>query len=505
MRWLGLLLGAAAIDGRAPEDPLRAAELDELATPASQVIRTAEQIGPLDPAAVPGTTRRDVVQLEGQVRIDPWCLFAVTTLTVGIVLHLTVAHCRRWAFPRLQVCDIRVLFFYASLSCVGLAKALTGWPLLPLRALIDTYTVYLTTYALPVLLLGGEARLEQVKPEAQGVVKLCRRVLLALLVLRPLCACALLLAGLASATSLRRGVDALGLVWWGHESPTYYTYLCDTVLVVLVLLVAATLQSYRLQDEGARSGSDAAAKVRREVPQIVALWVLTGQIQDLGGLYLFPRAADGLALSGVLIVYEVLGVLLMTHRELDPQRDLVLAKLPVKADGVGRQLQLTFAFADVVCDKIPFEKSMFYSMRTALQDDAARLYAPDMSIGQPGAVAFPQRPERPPSPGAGTPPFDPRGTVDPRVFAGAASARLGQSVVVGLEAGLAAELGAQPVWVPGSGNSGPARSWPQAGPRGSPEPVVGELGQSLPVPLPGPGVPPSSRREDSEGGSIYGV
>merc|ERR1719253_6915 len=68
----------------------------------------------------------------------------------------------------------------------------------------------------------------------------------------------------------------------------------------------------------------------------------------------------------------------MTHRELDPQKDTVLARLPSKADSFGHQLQQVFALTDILCDKIPFEKSMFYSMRTALQDDAARLYAPEM-------------------------------------------------------------------------------------------------------------------------------
>merc|ERR1719253_202698 len=107
---------------------------------------------------------------------------------------------------------------------------------------------------------------------------------------------------------------------------------------------------------------------------------------------------------------------------------------------------------------------MFYSMRTALQDDAARLYAPDMRAPDTGKFAPALSTSYPADS------FDPRG-FDPRASARSLDRSTG-SVEVGTDPGAA-----QP-WVPASaarlGESRAAATWP---PRRD---ESGDLGQSLP-------------------------
>merc|ERR1719262_936574 len=78
------------------------------------------------------------------------------------VLQLTVLTCAhaRWVSPRLQGWDLRGLLCWLVLIGNARLQALMGWPLLPLRALVETYALLLVCSAVPSLLLGGAARVE---------------------------------------------------------------------------------------------------------------------------------------------------------------------------------------------------------------------------------------------------------------------------------------------------------------------------------------------------------
>lgn len=302
----------------------------------------------------------------GGMRMDQGVLTAVTMLGVLQLTCLTCAH-GRWAAPRLQGWDLRGLLCWLGLAFISRVQGYTGWPTLPARALLETYALLMVVSAVPSLLLGGAARVES---RTNGCVgRWSHRALVLLLVLRVTSAATLL------------GLGGYAAVPW--ETSLRYAYGADAGFVLALLLLCLALH---LSPGGEASEADAVS-VRRGARGLWMLAVLLVSVQETA-LMLVRPGERALEISSILSAYEYFGLVVAGASCFDAARDPLLAALPSKQASLLSKIQVTLALHDVL-GSIPFDKPLFFSLRSALAKEEEKPAEPGLLRGHTTYVSVP--------------------------------------------------------------------------------------------------------------------
>lgn len=284
----------------------------------------------------------------GGMRMDQGVLLSVTMLGVLQLTFLFCAH-SRWAAPRLQGWDVRALCCWFLLFATSRAQGFLAWPMLPVRALFETYALIVVASAIPSLLLGGAARVES---RTNGCVgRWTHRALVALYLLR-----------VASATTLVLLADR-GVPW---ATGMRYAYAVDGGFVLVLLLLALALHVY---PGGEESEADA-VRARRGSRLVWMAAVLLVSAQETVLMVAAP-SEHSLQKGAVLSAYEYLFLLVAFATCLDASKDPLLAALPTKQGSLLSKLQAVLAIHDVL-GSVPFDKPLFFSLRSALAKEDAR-------------------------------------------------------------------------------------------------------------------------------------
>jgi hypothetical protein len=295
------------------------------------------------PEEPPGTFERMVEPRTFFVDRIPLTIIAV--LVAVQCVYFSWQHFTHWCAPRLQGWDLRTLGCLAWLAGTAAGRAYE-LPLLPLRAAVEGYMVLVACSAVPLLLLGGVARLES-RPQSGVNRRSSHTVLGGLLVARVLAGAALLAFELTH-------VFALKLNW------TVLAIYTDNALGLVTLLIAAALRN---------PGSDreaAAVSARRGSRWIVLLACATS-IAD--SVWVFMLGKEAIPVAAMSQVYAYFALVIFGAADLDPRVDYTLQALPT-AEGstVYSKARSMFAWYDAFLP-VPFDKPLFFSLRSALVEE----------------------------------------------------------------------------------------------------------------------------------------
>ena len=315
-----------------------------------------------DSPAVPGRT----APLDG-LRLDNGLLTAVMMLGVLQLTVLTCAHAR-WVAPRLQGWDLRGLLCWLVLIANARLQAFMGWPMLPLRALVQTYALLLVCSAVPSLLLGGAARVES-RSGAGWLGRWTHRLMGLLCGLRVVSAATLLIVG------------AGGAAPWA--ACLRYAYAADAGWALVALALALVLH---LAPTGHRAGDDAPGHAvltaRRGARWLWMLAVFVITAHETAMMIVWP-AERTLQISAVISVYAYFGLLVAGASCLDAKGDPLLVALPSKPGSILGKIYHVAKVWDAL-GVIPFDKPLFFDLRSALAED----HAAKPFVGSVPATAF---------------------------------------------------------------------------------------------------------------------
>merc|ERR1719387_986708 len=290
------------------------------------------------PEVSQGEFRRDVEMPRFTVDI-------IAGLSVSLLLYFEALHLFRWCSPRLQGYDLRVLGALVTLVAVAVAQLATSIPLLAVRALVESYAVLVACSVVPLLLLGGVARLES-QPEAGAGRRGAYRALVTVLWMRALTAA--VITGLG-----------MGLVPEGRARK-----IAVSVDAVFVLVTFGFVAFQRAPPS--REAASTAVAARRG-----SRWLVLGALATsaLDALWVWLAGPDSLQLAAATQLKAYFVLIVFCSADLNPREDSILCAMPEKETTVVSRIRAICFLPDAFFD-VPFDKELFFSLRSAIADDA---------------------------------------------------------------------------------------------------------------------------------------
>jgi hypothetical protein len=295
------------------------------------------------PPVTQGEFRRDVEMPQFTVDVIP--VAVVAGLSLISLLYFEGLHFVRWCSPRLQGYDLRVLGALVNLVAIALIQQLTIIPLLAVRALVESYAVLVACSVVPLLLLGGVARLES-QPDTGAGRRGAHRALVTVLWMRA--ATAAVITGLG-----------MSIVHAGRARKIAVSV--DAVFVLVTFGLVATQRA-----PPAREAASTAVAARRG-----SRWLVLGALATsaLDVLWVWLAGPDSLHLAAATQLYAYFTLIVFCSADLNPRADSILCAMPEKETSAASRIRAICFLPDAFFD-VPFDKELFFSLRSAIADDA---------------------------------------------------------------------------------------------------------------------------------------